>query len=111
MKRDAYSKRISLNKIIRIISILYAIIFTAGQIIIYIMLNRAEISSQETLHLLEISAQMCNGTFFLIIAGILYLIYCIKRDYQLDVAITIALQVALGIFCVILSIPLGIILG
>ena len=54
---------------------------------------------------------MCNATFFVIAVGIIYLIYCIRRDYRLDVAITITLQVVLGIFCVILSIPLGIILG
>ncbi|OUO24998.1 hypothetical protein B5F86_13820 [Lachnoclostridium sp. An298] len=100
-----------MNKIIRVISVLYAILFIASQIIIYIMLNRAEITTQESLNLLNISAQMCNATFFVIAVGIIYLIYCIRRDYRLDVAIAIALQVVLGIFCVILSIPLGIILG
>ena len=86
-----------MNKIIRVISVLYAILFIASQIIIYIMLNRAEITTQESLNLFAV--------------GIIYLNYCIRRDYRLDVAITIALQVVLGIFCVILSIPLGIILG
>lgn len=100
-----------MNRIIRILSIIYVILFYSIHTAVYVMLIYSGITTSESIKLLKISAGLCNFTFLLIAAGTIYLVYCIKRNYQFDTSVTIAFQIILGISCVILSIPLGVILG
>lgn len=88
------------HKIIRLIWILYSVLF-----LFFAKYGFTSISMYKLL------AHLCIFNWILLIIGLIYMIFCIRKKYYIDVFLTVITQFPLSLYSLGVLIGIGLLLG